>query len=93
MIAPKQITRLGLIVGLISLIGIIPTLFLSDTLDNLRWWPAVGLGLAAIFFSTALVRGAYLSVQRRVEMVDMLNDCYQGNEQSDEVRAMKVDFK
>ena len=80
MISPKQITKMGLIVGLISLLSLIPTIFLADTWGSLRWWPALGLGLAVILFILAFARGAYLTAQRRVELVDMLNDCYQGNE-------------
>lgn len=85
--SPKQITRLGLIVGVVSLIGLIPMIFLSATLGWLRWWPAVGLGLALLLFIAAYGKGAYLAAQRRADLVDMLNDCYTGTTgKSGEVR-------
>ncbi len=80
MLSPKKITQFGVWVGLISVVGIIPTIFLN--LGTLNWWPAVGIGLALILFVLAFARGAYLTAQKRVDMVDMLNDCYQGNSES-----------
>jgi hypothetical protein len=77
--SPRKISRLGLIVTGMSIIGLVPTLFLSAQLGLWRWWPAGGFGLALLLFGAAFLRGAYLTAQRRVELVDMLNDCYQGN--------------
>lgn len=79
--SPKQITRLGIIIGGISIVGILPTLLLSGSaLGLLVWWPAWGVMIALLLFVAAYLRGAYLMAQRRVEMVDMLNDCYNGVE-------------
>ena len=44
-----------------------------------NWWPVAGLGLAVLLLIVSFLRGAYLTAQQRVAMVDMLNDCYQGN--------------
>ena len=85
MLSPKKITRLGGIIGLVSVVGIIPTLFLPMDLGLINWWPVFGLSLAVLFFVVAYTRGAYLTAQRRAEMVDMLNDCYQGVEKTEEV--------
>jgi hypothetical protein len=43
-----------------------------------NWWPAMGLGLAVFLLIVSFLRGAYLTAQKRVEMVDKLNDCYTG---------------
>jgi hypothetical protein len=44
----------------------------------LNWWPAIGLGLAVLLLIISFLRGAYLTAQKRVELVDKLNDCYTG---------------
>jgi hypothetical protein len=44
----------------------------------INWWPVMGLGLAVLLLIVSFLRGAYLTAQKRVEMVDMLNDCYTG---------------
>lgn len=76
--SPKKITRLALIIGVISLIGLLGMVVLRPQWGWLNWWPALGLALSVLLFITSFLRGAYLTAQRRVEMVDMLNDCYQG---------------
>ena len=76
--SPKQITKIGLIIGLPSLLGVIPMIISQPAWGLLTWWPAMGLGLALLLFAAAYSKGAYLSAQRRADMVDMLNDCYQG---------------
>jgi hypothetical protein len=43
------------------------------------WWPLAGVALAFLLLVVSFSWGAYLSAQKRVEMVDMLNDCYTGN--------------
>lgn len=74
--SPKQITRLALIIGGISLIGVILMLAVRPGWSFWSWWPALGLGLAGLLLIVSLLRGAYLTAQRRAEMVDMLNECY-----------------
>jgi hypothetical protein len=76
--SPKKITRLGLMVVVVSIIGIIPMIFLRSGLGLLSWWPAAGLAVGLLLFVAAYIKGAYLTAQRRAEMVDMLNDCYSG---------------
>jgi hypothetical protein len=76
--SPKKITRLGLIVGGVSLLGGPLMLLAQPEWGWLGWWPVLGLLLALLLFITAFLKGAYLAAQRRVEMVDMLNDCYSG---------------
>ena len=44
----------------------------------LAWWPAVGLGLAILLLVVSFLKGAYMAAQKRVHMVDLLNDCYTG---------------
>ena len=77
--SPKKITRLGLIVGGFSLLGGPLMLLMAQPGSGwLGWWPILGLLLALLLFISAFLKGAYLAAQRRVEMVDMLNDCYSG---------------
>jgi len=83
--SPKQMTRFGLIVGTISVVGIVPMVWLQPDMGLLTWWPVPGLGLAILLFVAAYLKGAYLVAQRRAEMVDMLNDCYNGTERRREV--------
>ena len=83
--SPKQMTRLGLIIGAISVVGIVPMVWLRPDVGLLTWWPALGLGLAMLLFVAAYLKGAYLVAQRRAEMVDMLNHCYNGTERGSEV--------
>jgi hypothetical protein len=49
----------------------------------LSWWPALGLGLSLLLLIVSFLKGAYLSAQKRVDMVDMLNDCYTGVPEAD----------
>lgn len=76
--SPKKITRLALIVGGISIIGLFGMAVLRPAWGWLNWWPAMGLALSVLLFILSFLRGAYLTAQRRAEMVDKLNDCYQG---------------
>jgi hypothetical protein len=84
--SPKQITRLGLIAGGISIVGAIVMVVVQPGWGLLSWWPALGLGLALLLFITSFLKGAYLTAQKRVEMVDMLNDCYTGVSEADRAR-------
>ncbi|MEM7346890.1 MAG: hypothetical protein AAF485_21840 [Chloroflexota bacterium] len=78
--SPKQITRVGLVVGAISLVSVIPMLLIQPDWGSLNWLPAMGLVVALMLLVASFLRGAYLTAQRRVDMVDMLNDCYTGTE-------------
>ncbi|MCB0214550.1 MAG: hypothetical protein KDJ52_34740 [Anaerolineae bacterium] len=73
--SPKKITSSALAVGTISLVALIGLLVIG----TFSWWPIAGLGLALLLLVVSFLRGAYLTAQKRVAMVDMLNDCYQGN--------------
>ena len=76
--SPKKITTLALVVGGISLIALIAVLVVGV----FNWWPVAGLGLAILLLVVSFLRGAYLTAQQRVNMVDMLNDCYHGNSEA-----------
>lgn len=76
--SPKKITRLALIVAAISVLGIVAMAVPGPKWGLLNWWPAFGLGLALFLLVISFLRGAYLTAQKRVEMVDKLNDCYTG---------------
>lgn len=73
--SPKKITRMAFIVGGISIVGLIATIIARP---EWSWGPGLGLGLAVLLLITSFLRGAYLAAQRRVAMVDKLNDCYSG---------------
>ena len=76
--SPKKITRLALLIAGISIVGMLAMLILRPDWGWLSWWPALGLGLALLLLVVSFLRGAYLSTQQRVAMVDKLNDCYSG---------------
>lgn len=76
--SPKKITRLALIVAGMSVLGAVAMGIVAPAWGLLNWWPALGLGLAVVLLIVSFLRGAYLTAQKRVEMVDMLNDCYTG---------------
>ena len=73
--SPRKITRLALIIGGISLAA----LLVMAVAGSFSWWPIAGLALALLLLVVSFFRGAYLTAQQRVNMVDMLNDCYHGN--------------
>ncbi|HRV94706.1 MAG TPA: hypothetical protein P5526_21280 [Anaerolineae bacterium] len=81
--SPRKITRLALIIGGISLAA----LLVMAVAGSFSWWPIAGLALALLLLVVSFFRGAYLTAQQRVNMVDMLNDCYHGN--SEGVRSRK----
>lgn len=87
--SPKKITRLGLIVAGISIVGLVGMIVLQPDWGMLNWWPAMGLGLAGLLFILSFARGAYLTAQKRVQMVDLLNDCYTGVPARTEEEAVK----
>jgi len=74
--SPKKMTRTGLTIGAVSILGLIPMAYFDLNLGIFNWWPAIGLGLAVLLFVAAFTKGAYLTAQRRAEMVEMLDDCY-----------------
>ncbi len=76
--SPKKITRMALIVGGISILGMVVMAIAQPQWSWLTWWPALGLGLTVLLLIVSFLRGAYLTAQKRVEMVDRLNDCYTG---------------
>lgn len=73
--SPKKITRLALIVGGISIVGLVAMVVARP---EWSWWPGLGLGLSVLLLITSFLRGAYLTAQKRAAMVDKLNDCYSG---------------
>lgn len=80
MLSPKKFTHLGLTLGGLSIAGIPFMLFAQPDFGVMNWWPAFGLVAAVLCFITAIAYGAYITAQKRADMVDMLNDCYTGVE-------------
>jgi hypothetical protein len=76
--SPKRITNLALIVAGISVLGIIAMLLSRPGWGLLNWWPAASLGFSLLLIMIALVRGASMAAQRRIDMVDVMNDCNAG---------------
>ncbi|MCK6625774.1 MAG: hypothetical protein L6R45_11435 [Anaerolineae bacterium] len=76
--SPRKITRLALIIGAVSILGMVAMMVFRPSWGALAWWPALGLGMALLLLVFSFLRGAYLTAQKRVEMVEMLNDCYSG---------------
>lgn len=81
--SPKKMTNLALIVAAISILGIIFMALLRPGWGLLSWWPVAGLGFSVVLIVIALVKGASMATQRRIEMVDMMNDCNAGVLNSD----------
>lgn len=84
--SPRKITRFALAVGAVSILGVIGMALMRPEWGVLGWWPAFGLGLAVFLLLISFLWGAYLTAQKRVEMVDMLNDCYSGVPAGEETR-------
>jgi UPF0716 family protein affecting phage T7 exclusion len=59
----------------------------------LNWWPVLGLGLTLLLLLVSFLRGAYLTAQKRVEMVAMLNDCYAGVPPSNEASGKNTQIR
>ena len=81
--SPKQMTKSGLIIAAISALGLVLMAIVRPEWGLLSWWPTFGLALALLLFVVAIIKGAYLTAQQRVEMVDKLNDCYTGVSEPD----------
>ena len=58
------------------------TLLVMAVTGSFTWWPIASLALALLLLVISFLRGAYLTAQQRVNMVDMLNDCYHGNSEA-----------
>ena len=76
--SPKRITHLALVIGGGSVLGLAIMAVLRPAWGLLAWWPAAGLGLAILLLVVSFLKGAYMAAQKRVHMVDLLNDCYTG---------------
>lgn len=76
--SPKRITNLAFMVGGGSGLGLIIMAVLRPDWGLLTWWPAAGLGLAILLLVVSFLKGAYMAAQKRVHMVDLLNDCNTG---------------
>ena len=81
--SPKRLSNLAIILAGISILGIIAMAFLRPGWGLLSWWPLAGLGLSLLLILFALAKGASMTAQRRVDIVDVTNDCYAGVPQSD----------
>jgi hypothetical protein len=85
--SPKKITRIASIIGAISLLGVPVMAVTQPNWGVWAWWPALGLALTMLLLGVSFAWGAYLSAQQRVELVDLLNDCYTGNTQTSEAET------
>jgi hypothetical protein len=77
--SPKKITRLAMIIAGLSIVGLVVMAVTQPAWGLWNWWPAMGLGISLLLLVISFLRGAYLTAQKRVDMVDKLNDCYTGN--------------
>ena len=76
--SPKKITNLAVIVAVISILGTIGMLLAAPDWGPFNWWPAASLGLSLLLIIIALIRGIILAAQKRIDMVDAMNDCNAG---------------
>jgi hypothetical protein len=76
--SPKRITQLALTVAVVSIGGIGAMVVIRPAWGLFNWWPAMGIGLALLLVVVAYTRGAMLAAQKRIDLIDALNDCYAG---------------
>ena len=81
--SPKQITRLALTIGGVSVLGLGAMVVFQPDWGLLAWWPAAGLVLTVLLLVISYLKGAYLSAQQRTNMVELLNDCYTSQTETD----------
>jgi hypothetical protein len=82
--SPKKLSNLALILAGISILGIIAMAFLRPAWGLFTWWPLAGLGLSLSLIAIALVKGASMAAQSRMDMIDTANDCNAGILRRDE---------
>lgn len=76
--SPRNITNLAIILAVISVLGTIRMLLVAPDWGILTWWPAAGLGLSILLLIIALIKGISMDAQKRIDMVDAMNDCNAG---------------
>ena len=76
--SPKKLSNLAIMLAGISILGIIAVVFLRPTYGLLNWSPLAGLGLSLLLMVVAPLKGASMAAQRRVDMIDVMNDCNAG---------------
>jgi hypothetical protein len=62
----------------ISILGIIAMALFRPAWGLFNWWPLAGLGLSLSLIVIALVKGASMAAQGRMDMIDTMNDCNVG---------------
>jgi hypothetical protein len=86
--SPKEYSNLGLILASISVLGIIARVLTPSTWGFLVWGPIAGLSLSLVLIVFALAKGASLATQKRMDMVDVLNDCHAGIPRPDDGQGL-----
>ena len=69
-----------MIIAGLSIVGMVVMAVTQPAWGLWNWWPAMGLGISLLLLVISFLRGAYLTAQRRVEMVDKLNVIYSSNQ-------------
>ena len=78
LVSPKKFSNLAVILAGISILGIIAMVFFRPAWGLVNWWSLAGLGLSLSLIVIALARGASMAAQRRMDMIDTMNDCNAG---------------
>ena len=78
LMSPKKLSNLAIILAGISILGIIAIVFFRPAWGLFNWWPLAGLVLSLSLIVIALVKGASMAAQRRIDMIDTMNDCNAG---------------
>jgi hypothetical protein len=76
--SPRTLSNLAVILAGISILGIIAMAFFHPAWGLFNWWPLAGLGLSLSLIVMALVKGASMAAQGRIDMIDTMNDCNVG---------------
>jgi uncharacterized membrane protein len=77
-LSPRRLSNLAMILAGISILGIMAMLLLRPAWGLFIWWPVAFVGLSLLFMVIALANGATMAAQRRIEMLDAMNDCNAG---------------
>jgi hypothetical protein len=75
--SPKNITKAAILVGVVSILALAVSLAGGGSI----WWAVAGFGMSFGLIVVSFLRGAYLAAQHRAHRVDLMNECYYGEDE------------
>ena len=82
--SPRKLTRLAILVGVVSIISAMVMWLGQPTIGWLIWWPGFGLLISLSLITAAFLKGFMHTIESRVAMNDAMNRCYVGEQSQDE---------